>query len=89
MGSVSHESLFASLSDIPLDPHYALKELFHSDTDPEKVILGSGLYRDDNSKPWVLPTIQLVSITFRSHLITRQLVKIALGRRNSERDTGL
>jgi len=64
MGSASNESLFASLSEIPLDPHYALKELFQSDTDPKKVILGSGLYRDDDSKPWVLPTVQLVSIIF-------------------------
>ncbi|KAI1811230.1 aspartate aminotransferase [Poronia punctata] len=59
MGSVpTDQSLFSSLSTIPLDPHYALKELFHSDTHPKKVILGSGLYRDDNSKPWVLPSVQ-------------------------------
>jgi hypothetical protein len=67
MGSFSNESLFSSLSEIPLDPHYALKEFFNSDTDPKKVILGSGLYRDDNSKPWVLPTVQLVSIISLSH----------------------
>ncbi|KID91616.1 Aspartate/other aminotransferase [Metarhizium guizhouense ARSEF 977] len=58
MTCVPNESLFQDLSEIPLDPHYALKELFRADTHPKKVILGSGLYRDDNSEPWVLPTVQ-------------------------------
>ncbi|KAH0594272.1 hypothetical protein MHUMG1_08111 [Metarhizium humberi] len=58
MTCVPKESLFENLSEIPLDPHYALKELFRADTHPKKVILGSGLYRDDNSEPWVLPTVQ-------------------------------
>ncbi|KAI3318110.1 aspartate aminotransferase [Xylariaceae sp. AK1471] len=58
MGSVSNESRFEALSEIPLDPHHALKELFYADNHPKKVTLGSGVYRDDNSKPWVLPTVQ-------------------------------
>lgn len=61
MTCVPKESLFQDLIEIPLDPHYALKELFRADTHPKKVILGSGLYRDDNSEPWVLPTVQKVN----------------------------
>ncbi|KAK9441904.1 aminotransferase [Metarhizium brunneum] len=60
MTCVPKESLFQDLIEIPLDPHYALKELFRADTHPKKVILGSGLYRDDNSEPWVLPTAEEV-----------------------------
>ncbi|KAJ6016348.1 hypothetical protein N7540_010939 [Penicillium herquei] len=43
---------------IPLDPHYALKEAFADDPSAKKVILGSGIYRDGNSEPWVLPSIE-------------------------------
>ncbi|KAK2592459.1 hypothetical protein QQS21_009838 [Conoideocrella luteorostrata] len=58
MGSSQKASLFSDLADIPLDPHYALKESFRADTHPDKVILGSGLYRDDDSQPWVLPSVE-------------------------------
>jgi aspartate aminotransferase len=61
MGSYSPTSRFKDLETIPLDPHYALKESFQADPDPKKVILGSGLYRDDNSKPWVLPAVKKVN----------------------------
>lgn len=61
MGSVSNpESRFSHLGQVPLDPHYALKELFQQDEHEKKVILGSGLYRDDNCKPWVLPAVNAV-----------------------------
>lgn len=62
MGSYSPASSFSSLDIIPLDPHYTLKKLFAADTYEKKVILGSGIYRDDNSKPWVLPTVKKVTI---------------------------
>ena len=58
MGSYSISSRFKDLGNIPLDPHYALKEAFQADPDPRKVILASGLYRDDSSKPWVLSVVQ-------------------------------
>ncbi|KAJ5729470.1 Aspartate aminotransferase [Penicillium malachiteum] len=58
MGSIPTESLFSELADIPLDPHYALKEDFSADPAPKKVILGSGIYRDGNGMPWVLPTVK-------------------------------
>lgn len=61
MASPSASSLFSELESVPLDSHYALKELFAADKDPKKVILGSGLYRDDNCKPWVLPVVEKVS----------------------------
>ncbi|KAH9277717.1 Aspartate aminotransferase, mitochondrial [Echinococcus granulosus] len=35
-----------------------LKWAFKRDTNPSKVNLGVGAYRDDNSKPWVLPSVR-------------------------------
>ncbi|KAJ5238455.1 aminotransferase [Penicillium chermesinum] len=58
MASIAGASHFSNLEAVPLDPHYALKEAFAGDTDSDKVILGSGIYRDGNSKPWVLPSIE-------------------------------
>ena len=63
MGSVSTPSLFATLETIPLDPHYALKNDYAADDAPEKVILGSGIYRDEDSRPWVLPSVKEVRST--------------------------
>jgi len=60
----SPKSCFYHLKEVPLDPHYALKELFQQDEHSKKVILGSGLYRDDNCKPWVLPAVKMVRPTF-------------------------
>lgn len=34
---------------------------FRRDTDPKKVDLGIGAYRDNNAKPWVLPVVKKVS----------------------------
>lgn len=56
---------FSNLEAIPLDPHYALKEAFAADPSANKVILGSGIYRDGNSEPWVLPSIEEVSLQIR------------------------
>lgn len=62
MGSIPYEpvSLFSELEAIPLDAHHALQELFEEDTHPQKVILGAGVYQDDDSKPWVLSSVQKV-----------------------------
>lgn len=60
MGSYVEPSLFENLEIIPLDPHYALKNDYAADDAKEKVILGSGIYRDENSKPWVLPAVKEV-----------------------------
>ncbi|KAL1853785.1 hypothetical protein Plec18170_005177 [Paecilomyces lecythidis] len=58
MSSIPTHSSFSALNAIPLDSIYNLKELFAADKHEEKVILGSGVYRDDNSRPWVLPTVE-------------------------------
>jgi aspartate aminotransferase len=42
----------------PPDPILGITEAFKRDTDPRKVNLGVGAYRDDTNKPWVLPSVK-------------------------------
>jgi len=44
----------------PEDALFGLMAAFKRDTDPNKVDLGIGAYRDDNAKPWVLPVVKKV-----------------------------
>lgn len=37
-----------------------LMAAYRKDSDPKKVDLGIGAYRDDNAKPWVLPVVKQV-----------------------------
>jgi aspartate aminotransferase, mitochondrial len=41
----------------PPDPILGLNDAFNKDTDAKKVNLGVGAYRDDNGKPWMLPSV--------------------------------
>lgn len=70
MGSHAPQSHFSRLDDIPLDSHYALREKFAADPVPTKVILGSGIYRDEHGKPWVLPTVKEVLHRIKLNLLT-------------------
>lgn len=50
-------------SDATQDPPIEVFELtrsFNEDNHPNKVNLGVGSYKDDNSKPWVLPVVRTV-----------------------------
>ncbi|KXS99850.1 hypothetical protein AC579_9481 [Pseudocercospora musae] len=63
MGSISNGSVATSFtSDVcpqaPEDPLFGLMAAYRRDTDPKKVDLGIGAYRDDNAKPWVLPVVK-------------------------------
>ncbi|KAG6580313.1 Aspartate aminotransferase [Phytophthora cinnamomi] len=48
----------ASVPMGPADPILGLTERFNKDTDPRKISLGVGAYRDDDGKPYVLPSVQ-------------------------------
>lgn len=48
------------LGDVPMgpaDPILGLTERFNKDADARKVSLGVGAYRDDNGKPYLLPSV--------------------------------
>lgn len=45
----------------PPDAILGISEAFKRDTDPNKMNLGVGAYRDDAGKPYVLPSVRQVS----------------------------
>ncbi|KAF2163174.1 hypothetical protein M409DRAFT_26617 [Zasmidium cellare ATCC 36951] len=51
-------SHFSHLPVVPLDSIYAIKQAYAADKHNRKVILGSGVYRDDHGDPWVLPVVR-------------------------------
>ncbi len=46
----------------PPDAILGVTEAFKRDSNPNKINLGVGAYRDDQGKPYVLPSVKLVSI---------------------------
>ena len=50
----------------PPDPILEVIETFKRDTNSKKMNLGVGAYRDDNGKPYVLPSVRKVSLALVS-----------------------
>ncbi|KAJ3322733.1 aspartate transaminase aat1 [Boothiomyces sp. JEL0866] len=48
---------WANVPQGPPDPILGVTEAFKVDTNPKKMNLGVGAYRDDNNKPFVLPSV--------------------------------
>jgi len=46
----------------PPDPILGVTEAFKKDTNPQKINLGVGAYRDDHGKPYVLPSVKKVNV---------------------------
>lgn len=46
----------------PPDVILGITEAYKKDTNPKKVNLGVGAYRDDEGKPHILPSVRKVSI---------------------------
>lgn len=42
----------------PPDVIFGITEAFKRDINPNKINLGAGTYRDDDCKPWVLPSVR-------------------------------
>ena len=51
-------STWGHVEAAPPDPILGLNEAFKKDTNPKKVLLGMGTYKDDNNKPYVLSCIR-------------------------------
>ncbi|TVY34674.1 Aspartate aminotransferase, cytoplasmic [Lachnellula subtilissima] len=54
-------SFFENAQYIPVDAIFQVMKDFLADPDPKKVNLGPGTYRDENGKPWILPSVQLAT----------------------------
>lgn len=46
------------LKKLPADPIFGIMSEFSADTDPNKISLVAGTYRDDNGKPYILKSIR-------------------------------
>ena len=51
-------SAWSGLTAAPADPILGLNDAFKKDTNPKKVLLGMGAYRDDDGKPFILPCVK-------------------------------
>lgn len=51
-------STWSKLEAAPADPILGLSEMFKKETNPKKQLLGAGVYRDDDNKPYVLNCIR-------------------------------
>ena len=51
-------STWANVQAGPPDPILGVTEAFKRDSDPIKINLGVGAYRDENGKPYVLPAVR-------------------------------
>ena len=61
MGSLPiPESRFAALEEEPMDEAFLIMRDFALDAAPGKVSLGAGVYRDNDAKPWILPSVRKV-----------------------------
>ena len=68
----------------PPDAILGVTEAYKRDTNPNRINLGVGAYRDDNGNPWVLPSVRKVS----SEIVIKfnrfyKYVKLFLGRTTS------
>lgn len=53
-------SVWSHVPKGPEDPILGVTLAFNKDTSPKKMNLGVGAYRDDNNKPYILPTVRQV-----------------------------
>ncbi|XP_065221219.1 aspartate aminotransferase, mitochondrial-like [Planococcus citri] len=53
----SETSWWSDVEMGPADPILGVTEAFRRDTNPKKINLGVGAYRDDDGKPYVLPSV--------------------------------
>lgn len=61
----------------PPDPILGVSEAYKRDTDPKKVNLGVGAYRDDNGNPYVLPSVRKAEDAVRAKKMNKEYLPIA------------
>ena len=55
---MSTSSWFDGIEEEPLHQYYVLHLAHRADPFPQKIDLTVGMYRTDDSKPWVLPAVR-------------------------------
>ncbi|KAF3763896.1 hypothetical protein M406DRAFT_109085 [Cryphonectria parasitica EP155] len=59
MGSVSHNSYFDAAESVEPDGIFEVLRRYNADDSPDKINVCVGAYRDENGRPWVLPSVQM------------------------------
>lgn len=59
MGSVSQHSYFDSSEAVEPDGIFEVLRRYNLDSSPDKVNICVGAYRDQDGKPWVLPSVRM------------------------------
>ncbi|KAK9463982.1 pyridoxal phosphate-dependent transferase [Lipomyces oligophaga] len=81
LASISSSAILRSSfwKDVPLGPPDAIlgiTEAFKADEFAEKINLGVGAYRDDNGKPWVLPSVREAELRVVSKKLDKEYAGI-------------
>ena len=58
----------------PPDPILGVTENFKKDSNPNKMNLGVGAYRDDEGKPFVLPSVRAAENKILSSLMNKGII---------------
>jgi len=74
--AVRAASVWAKIPAGPPDPILGITEAFKADTSPKKVNLGVGAYRDENGKPYVLPSVRKAEEILHEHKKDREYLPI-------------
>lgn len=61
----------------PPDAILGITEAFKRDTNPNKINLGVGAYRDDNGKPYVLPCVRKAEEKVRAKNLDKEYAPIS------------
>ena len=59
MGSISQTSVFDAAEFVEPDAIFEVLRRYTVDTFPQKVNLSAGAYRDEDGKPWFLPSVRM------------------------------
>jgi aspartate aminotransferase len=60
----------------PEDPILGVTVAFNKDTDPKKINLGVGAYRDDNGKPFILESVREVRSCVNSVAFAQEEIQV-------------
>lgn len=61
----------------PPDAILGVTEAYNRDPNPKKVNLGVGAYRDDDGKPWVLPSVMMAEEQMAAEKVNKEYAPIS------------
>lgn len=75
--SARFSSVWSNVEMGPPDAILGVSEAFKKDTNPNKINLGVGAYRDDNNKPFVLPSVRKAESIISSKALDKEYAPIS------------